>query len=481
MKRFELRHVWVAIPIAAAFALASIQSSLQPDLWWHLACGRWTAQHGRIMRADPFTFTIAGQPVVDQNWLAELVIYEAHRLGGIKLLTLMMATLYTGALLLMMRCCWIRSRHCRVVAACGVLGVLLTWENQLIRPQAFAAIFFSLTLTALWHFPARLKPLVVAIIMLLWTNMHGSFALGVVLPAIFVAGRVFQLLLNNSAASKLRSIARDPLTRSFILCCLLSGIAAFCNPQPGQTIHYVTESSTIGLKIGIQEWQRTDLTTWSGISFYASIVMCLLLFKLSKRRLDISDVILLLALAILGARSGRLIMWWGLALPPILAGHLVYVVRVEDPLRESAGRKPGLIYALIGCLVLGASSPWWRPYSGPATEPRALSKFLKSKSVDRVFHPMGWGGYLIWHNPETKVFVDGRVDPFPMNVWDDYDRIADAAPDWEKALAKYGINTVVASKTMTPALVKTARQSTRWAEVYSDSLAVVFNKRMAAD
>ena len=54
MKQPELRHVWVAIPIAAAFALASIQSSLQPDLWWHLACGRWMAETGRIMREDPF-------------------------------------------------------------------------------------------------------------------------------------------------------------------------------------------------------------------------------------------------------------------------------------------------------------------------------------------------------------------------------------------------------------------------------------------
>jgi hypothetical protein len=473
MKQLQLRHVWVAIPIAAAFALASIQSSLQPDLWWHLACGRWTARTGHIMRQDPFTFTIAHQPVVDQNWLAEVLMYEVHRLGGIKLLTLLTATLYTGAFLLMLRCCWLRARHYRIVAVCGVLGLLLTCANQLIRPQAFAAVLFSLTLMVLWHFPVKLKALFVALIMLMWTNMHGSFALGVVLPAIFLTGRILQLSLNGARST----IARDPLIRSYSLCFLLSIAAAFCNPQPAQTIHYVTESSTIGLKIGIQEWQRTSLTTWSGIFFYASILMSLFVIKFSRQKMDLKDALLLVALAILGARSGRLIMWWGLALSPILAGHLATLVRIEDPVRESAGAKPALIYALLGWLIIGASSPWWRPYSGPPTEPRAMSEFLKTRKSDRVFHPMGWGGYLIWHNPEIKVFVDGRVDPFPISVWQDYDTIADGARDWENVLDKWRINELVTSRTMTPSLVKAASQSQRWTEVHSDPLAVVFEKR----
>src|ERR1700752_1758187 len=69
--------------VAAALALLSFVHLWDPDVWWHLATGRFIVEHHGLPHTDPFSFTMAGAPWRAVDWLAELILYGAWRLAGV--------------------------------------------------------------------------------------------------------------------------------------------------------------------------------------------------------------------------------------------------------------------------------------------------------------------------------------------------------------------------------------------------------------
>jgi hypothetical protein len=46
-----------------------------PDIWWHLRNAQMLVQSGHFIHHDTWTFTVAGQPWINFEWLAELPFY----------------------------------------------------------------------------------------------------------------------------------------------------------------------------------------------------------------------------------------------------------------------------------------------------------------------------------------------------------------------------------------------------------------------
>jgi hypothetical protein len=44
------------------------------DIWWHLATGRWVAEHHALPQADPFSAYGQTQPYVAYSWLFDLLV-----------------------------------------------------------------------------------------------------------------------------------------------------------------------------------------------------------------------------------------------------------------------------------------------------------------------------------------------------------------------------------------------------------------------
>src|SRR4051812_49049230 len=53
-----------------------------PDMWWHLKAGEIIWNTHSIPRVDVFSYTAAGHPWTAQEWLSEVTIFGAYRLGG---------------------------------------------------------------------------------------------------------------------------------------------------------------------------------------------------------------------------------------------------------------------------------------------------------------------------------------------------------------------------------------------------------------
>ena len=59
----------------AAFAVAIARAPSDPDMFWHLASGKWMVEHGAILRNDVFSSTVTGQPYSVGEWLGEIALY----------------------------------------------------------------------------------------------------------------------------------------------------------------------------------------------------------------------------------------------------------------------------------------------------------------------------------------------------------------------------------------------------------------------
>src|SRR5438477_13146609 len=80
----------VVVAAFAAVLIAHLRTALAADGWMALLSGRVVAQHG-LPSHDTLTIWAHGRKWVDQQWLAQLVLYELARLGGLRLVPLVHA------------------------------------------------------------------------------------------------------------------------------------------------------------------------------------------------------------------------------------------------------------------------------------------------------------------------------------------------------------------------------------------------------
>jgi hypothetical protein len=453
------------------------------DLWHRLASGRLMWRTGALVDRDTFTHTIAGQPIHNQNWLAELALYGLYELGGLELTQFVTGLCYVGAVAIVTHVAWQSCRDARLASFLGTVTLGLALSNLGIRTQVFATLLFALDLWALWCWPGRKRVIaIIALAELLWTNVHGTFPLGVILPATFAAGTALRLLSERS------SLRADRDLRIYASSTLAALGAMFANPSPGQTLRYVANVVSRAPVRDIAEWAPTDLGSYAGVAFAASALGVIVVSTLARRPLDPTSWLLLILFALLGLRAQRFVIWWALAMPATLAPAVLSAVTTYGPRHEpeeEPSTGPAVVLAAIAVLVL-MCTPWTRSYnpllppskraSLSATAPRAAMEFLRShERYERLFNPMELGGYLSWElDDHTQVFIDPRIDFFPDDVWSDYRTIGAAAPGWQPALDAHRVDAVLWDRRLGTAPLAALAGSPHWRKVYADEQVTVF-------
>lgn len=488
--RLPFAAVILLLPMAPAFIHVASESAYQRDYWQHLNFGRLMHETGEFSRVESFTHTIAGQPQLDQPWLMQTVFYHLHRLGGFPLVQLTTALLYAAAFAVLTALVYRRSGNALAAAAAVFLALALGFSNLTVRPQALSILLFTVELAVLWCWPKRNVTLVVVgVVVLLWTNVHGAFVLGLILPGVFLADRLLAATLERGW----RSAHRDPLARRYALAVVIAAVAMFANPNPGETVNYVFGVMSKSAERGILEWAAPSVTTFTGKCFFASIALALVTFNLSGRRLRTVECLLLVAFLLLGAKASRMVIWWGLALAPILAPHLAELfaqIRRRFPAQPSAENwlvNLGVASAVFGFAFF--STPWTKAanpllspadrLATPADEPIELVAFLNEhQTAGNFYSPMEWSSYLTWHlgQDNARVFVDPMIESYPDHVWNDYTAVYELHADWQKILDDYRVDYIVWNYRYPSDLPAALDASPAWAKIYDDGLGVAFRR-----
>src|SRR6266516_5331589 len=186
--RNTVRHV---LAPALVFIATSLDRGYQTDLWQHLARGRLIAQERAVISIDRFTFTMPGEPLVDNNWLTQLLYYGVYQIVGLEGVQCANSLALAATFGLLVALCRRTSGSSALAAAAGVGAFFGMWPTFLIRPQTFSMLLF-VGLYALLEAATRRPRLLLwaPAVMALWANVHGGFAVGLVLIFASVVGAV---------------------------------------------------------------------------------------------------------------------------------------------------------------------------------------------------------------------------------------------------------------------------------------------------
>jgi hypothetical protein len=461
-----LDQLWSAMAWLIPGAAVLLATMPVTDLAYQLRAGALMIADHRILRADPFTFTVGGQPWTDQQWGAQVVLDVLHAPAGWAGLVVVRAALVALAFGVVF--VWTR----RSLDGDGAIAMALTGGGLLVaifmpgalalRPQLLAVPLF---LGSVWVLRERhRRPRLLwwlPVIGVVWANVHGSFLL-------------LGLVATIAAIADL--VARRPLAAWTALAAAGSFVVALANPWGFGIYRYVAAiaSSTIVTKV-IDEWLPLWRQWPAGLAFLVALVaaITLVLFR-SRRRPNLEEALGMLAFSAIAVWSGRNVLWWSLYVPPVL-GRLVRPRAPREP--ERSPMTATMLALMVGLVVVGLIRvATVRPAERLLADapPGVTSALATSASPgDRVF--VGWWrSWLEYRVPDVQLFVDARAEIFPEEVWDTYFDVSGALPGWEGALDRWQIDTVVASWDHQGPLIEAMSRSTGWREVYRGSDGVVF-------
>lgn len=486
----SIEHVWVALLLASVVAAAGLLPLAPWDFWWHAAVGREIVVTGQIPTTDTFSYTAVGRPYHYQSWLSEIILYAALALGGpagaiwLRVGVLLFAF---GLLLWLSAAASCGTLRLAVVAtSIAVVGSATNWA---VRPQLLSLPLFVAELALLWRWrsavnaprPGSAPPLwPLPLLTAGWANLHGAFVLGLALPALLWLGEFLQQRRLTPALGQLAGWTA------------LAGLAVTLNPRGPEILGYVwTLLTDPPSQTFIIEWRPPTLATAEGRLFFTALVASAALFLWQRRALRLSDWLWWAAFAVLASRGLRYVIWFFLLLAPLVALALAAVRETEEAEHEVVRPLPrwaaalnasliGLfaVLALLATPVFKARLPLPPALQGLVTAdtPVAAAVALTERPPRHLFHDMGHGSYLIWQwRGSPPVFIDPRVELYPLGLWEDYATVVVADPGWQTILERWQVDTLLLDRSRQAPLIAAA-STAGWRERWADAHSVIFER-----
>ncbi len=434
------------------FAVAAFAPQIfhDGDTYWHLTAGAWMLKHHAVLNADVFSFTVAGQPWHTQEWLSEVLMALAFRNGAWNGLHLLFgaamgvtAILVAGA---------VRARTDFVPALLiSVMGLACILGSLLARPHMLA-----LPLVALWTMGLlqargenRSPGWWLLGVLVLWANLHGSFAFGLALAC----GFAVEAVIADRAALKEWS--------KFLVAATLS---ALVTPHGLNGLLFPFQLLLLGSIHNIGEWARTDLIHPG--PFVIALLVLVGAVVTKRLKLPWMRALMLAGLSFLALAHVRHQMLFG----------IVGALLVADALgSQQAGGKAAprwLAPLAAGLLVVMIAARFAFPATrgDDAVTPRtALAQVRFDLRDQPVFNAYDFGGYLIFMG--VLDYVDGRTDMYGDNFLAEYDRLMRPdVPLLKETLARWHIAWTI----LPPGPVAQAMDKVPgWHRGYSDGVAVI--------
>lgn len=487
------RKLWAVAIITIVFTYVNMSQIAPNDFWWHMAVGRDIVVSGQIPAVDHYSYTMAGQPYLSYQmfWLMDVWLYVWYALGGPALILFIQSLIITSTYLIIFGLSWQNSRKWGVAAFCLTFAILLGVYAWNVRPQAISFLLGAIFLYAIYAYRRDTKRIWLALFpmgMLIWVNSHGSFPVGLLLLGIWLSDEIWQIYREWKKGKK---YSLQKLTVPGISL-LLTIAVCLLNPRGLGIVSYlITMASNPAVQNTVPEWLPPSFTSPIGPIYFASILFSAVVLAISPRRSSFFQLMTFLVFAGLGLWTTRGVVWFGLVIAPILAGHLS-AIRESIPLH----RKPSLLsskekFVNLGILSLLitfslVSLPWFREFLPVRGEYRSLitqdtpvdaARYLvKEQLPGRLFNDMAFGSYLIWvAQPDYQVFTDPRIELFSQEIWDDYQAISKADLGWQQKLLDYQIHTIIINPYVQEQLVKKIESDNGWHLVYQDKISRIYH------
>ena len=468
-----------------AFLLVTLEfimtrgSVLDPDIWWHLRNAEYLFQHHQLPRADMYSFTVAGHPWINHEWLAEIPYYLAWRAGGLSGINAMMFATISLIFLGLLYLSYIETRHFKAaIVACSFLTFIASVSFG-PRTILFGYLYLVLLLIILQRFRQKgSAPLwLIPPLFCLWANTHGSWSLGLIVFSIITAAGFVQGSWGRVDAERWTPSQMGKL----VVTGLASIAALFVNPFGSRLVLYPLDMA-FRQKLNIShvaEWVSVDFHDLRG-KLVLALVLSLLVSALVRRtRWRLGEIALVLFALYSGLTYIRFLFLLAIVIAPVVTKILDFV-----PQYRPEADTP-IINALVICLMVGSIIYYW-PRS-PELQKSISERYPAEALVYLKAHPPNgnvlnfylWGGYLGWKDRELEVFVDSRVDIFEYaGVLKDYLDLLGLEQS-KAILDKYKIRYVLMPQPggySESAMTYVLEHDPEWKAIYSDKLSVFMER-----
>ncbi|GAA0569806.1 hypothetical protein [Actinomadura livida] len=469
-RRSRVRMPSAATRSSVIWAALGFCSGLDPlddnSFLTHLRTGHWILGHG-IPREDMYSYTAPGMPWIAQSWLAESLYAVLDEFTGPKGILVMNGIVGAAIAFLAFRLAdRLRNGGRTVHIVLPALAVSLHFWVE--RPLLFGVLAF---LVLLWivEVPdsrAGRRPLAtVPVLMCLWANVHGSFALGFLYIALHLAGR----RLDGAALWQGRE-------RRLVWAAALGFAACLINPYGYRLLLFpLTLLSKGEVLRHVQEWQSPDFRSTLGVTFAVWIAVFAAVLARAPRRASRRDLVVAVAFLLLGFWALRNLAIASLVGLPIAARLLA------TPEKGRERRSPadlGVIVVMTATVALVSGTILSRPVFAFDEYPVRAMRVIEQKGLlgQRLFTTHTWNAYVIhayW--PRQKVFMDDRYDMYPVAFTREYMKVRNGGPEWRGMLDRYRVQ-VVMWETGAP-LTQLVATDRAWRQIYRDRQATVFVRR----
>lgn len=501
MKRFShyfhqitIEHLWALTVMMGIIAFLNTHPIRPHDFWWHIAIGRDIVTEGQIPQVDVYSYTRSGEPYpsYQQFWLMEVVLYQLFKWGGAILVILAQTLLIAPAYFILMWTGWRQTKNWRAAAFGVLFAAALGFGNWNVRPQAVSYLYGALLLLSIFEFRSsqqRRWLVIIPVVMAFWVNSHGSFPIGLVIFGIWLADESWKVLTGWIRNRQWQFEELIPAGTALILAVL----GCLINPRGIGFVSYLSMMAGNSIVQNyILEWMPPNFNSLEGIIFFSLFIASAVLLAVSPRRPGFYQIITFIIFGILGLKYIRGIIWYGIVMAPVVTDHLAALMTQAGikpaPKPDAQARRLNLIFVSALLLLAVLSLPWFKPFWPVVPEkaglisaetPVTATQFMLDHHLPpEVFHDMAFGSYLMWNaQPDYKVFVDSRIELYPIEIWDDYLMISNGISGWEEKLDRYGVNTLMLEPVKQAGLIKAASASSEWIEVYRDNQAVLFTRR----
>ncbi len=467
---------WPLLGLVVAFGLGRCLRVQDPDVWWHVATGKWLLAHGWLPHEDPFSFT-APAGVRYSELLADLWFSGWHAVGGAGgiVASQVVTAAVLAALLLILASRGQRSWSCAMAAAALVT---LTWHAVGWRLQPRTDVFTLLGLAVelgwLGACERRARPIhpwLLPVGSAIWVNLHRGVTAGLaVLMLSLVVWLLFKetrrlgrALLPWTGLALLAATVNPGGLRSLLDGYRLMHEPAFYGHLPewrAADWHFLfVEHPMIGLAFAalpvawasrvIARWRRASSSRGgTESSTMASRLTAMLQCALEREDLVAAACV---ALALSSVRFSALGVIG--CVPPLARAAAQLLEMAGRPL--SAWARPGVwtwlvsagATASIGSSYFDSNPPaLWGLGVADHQLPVAAAQFLANNPPPgAMYNSFRLGGYLLYAlAPRQRVFIDGRNDTlYPVSFFDETIRAKEEPSVLDAQLYQYGIGYAV--------------------------------------
>jgi len=379
------------------------------DLGWHLKYGEYFFKTGNILRENTFSSEMPDYRWVNSSWVTDLITYQTYQNVGFIGLSVLGALIITTTFFLTART--FRFTLWQETITFPVLLFLMDPVLSVsFRGQLLSFLFLSFLYFILKRYSEgkRRTLLVIPILFLAWSNIHGQFILGIFLLGLWL----IVITARNRSKHLLEKI-----------CVFFASLGTTLVNPFGLGI-YQESLKHFGSPVQkyILEWLPFDQFSnlWWYMVVWISVIGILIVILRKNLHSYVPLIVCWIALSIPSFWMKRY------AWPMYLTSAPLFAYIVGQLKQQNAKIQKILPLAVLGVLYIAAALVKlpnahitrmnWDTYCKVSIQcTKESAEFLISHPPSEKYLTFyNWGGWLIWNYPQIKPSVDGR-----MHLWRD--------------------------------------------------------------